>query len=723
LRPLRVHLLVLVLGSMLPGTLLTGILVLRAFANNRTLSERRLLDSARVDAAAVDREFGSVISILEALATSPALDRGDLEGFYAEAQRVQSTQPSWYTVVLLSRDGMQLVNTRLPWGMALRDVVEPGSFHRVVSSRQPVVGSVRHPPAGGSEFVFPIRVPVVRDGEVKYALSAIVNVESLERVVPRHLPEEWTRSIIDSEGTIAVRTRGAENFVGSRVSAGFLERTRSSPETFSNEQTREGDPVYAASSRGSYGWISVIVVTPSVLDAALRSSMTGLLIGGALLMFCGLAAALFVSRRLADDLAAATKSAEAVARGQAISHTDSYVAETQRLQDSLATTATLLAKRARERDEEVLRADAARAEAEQASKTKDQFLAVLGHELRNPLAPALTALELMKLRDPKAFERERLILERQVAHMVRLVNDLLDISRLSRGKIQLERRRFELHEAVERAVDMARPLITQRGHTLTVSVPRSGLIIEADSARIVQVLTNLLTNAVKYTPPGGRITMSATAAGDRVVLTCEDSGPGIPAALVPILFDAFAQGPRTLDRGEGGLGLGLTLARTFTQLHDGTIAYEAGEQGGSRFVVTLPLASEPAELPVMEPPAATQPRPSRRVLLVDDNLDANEMLHSALTAAGHSVTTAINGSEALAMSERVRPEVGVLDIGLPGMDGYQLARQLRRGFPTIRLIALTGYGQMSDQQAAMAAGFDAHCAKPVTMAVLLDLIS
>jgi signal transduction histidine kinase/CheY-like chemotaxis protein len=721
LRPLRVHLLILVLGAMLPGTLLTAVLVMRAFAGNRAVAERRLLDSARVDAAAVDREFASVISILQALATSPTLDRGDLEAFYAEARRVQSTQPGWYTVVLLSLEGRHLVNTRQPWGSPLRAVLEPDSLRRVIETRQPVVGIIRQPPQGGPEFVFPIRVPVMRDGEMKYALSAIVNVDSLARVVPRQIPEEWTRSVIDSEGTIAVRTRGAENFVGSRAPEGFLDRMRRSPDSITREETREGTPVYAANSRGVYGWTSVIVVPPSILDSPLRRSTTGLLTGGALLVFCGLVAVLFVSRRLAADLAAATRAAEAVAAGRPIEHTDGYVAETRRLQNSLATAASLLERRARERDDEVLRADAARAEAEQANRTKDQFLAVLGHELRNPLAPALTALELMKLRDPQAFARERQILERQVAHMVRLVDDLLDVSRLARGKVQLERRRFEIAEAVERAVDMATPLIVQRGHTMNVSVPPSGLIVDADIARIVQVLTNLLTNAVRYTPPGGTISLSAAASGDRVVLTCDDTGPGIPSQLLPLLFDAFAQGPRTLDRGEGGLGLGLTLARTFTEMHGGTIAYEARHGGGSRFIVTLPLALA-AAAPMSPEPSSVAVRTSRRVLLVDDNLDANEMLHAALTAAGHQVTTAVNGPDALAMAASAQPEVGILDIGLPGMDGYELARQLRQSIPTIRLIALTGYGQVSDREAATAAGFDAHCAKPITVPVLLDLI-
>ena len=711
---------------MLPGTVLTGVLVWRAFANNRALAERRLLDSARVDAAALDREFTSVIHMLQALATSPALDRGDLAGFHAEGVRVQSTQPGWFTVVLGSLDGRQLVSTRVPWGRPLLPVVEPDSFRRLLETRAPVVGRVVRPPAGGAEYVFPIRVPVFRDGELKYTLTAVVNVDSLARLLPRQLPEEWTRSVLDAEGTIAVRTRGAENFVGARASEEFRERIRRSPETISLETTREGIPVYAAASRNAYGWTSVLVVPSAILDAPrapLRASMTAILTGGLLLMISGLAAVLFVSRRLAADLAAATKAAEAVAEGRPIQQIAGHVAETRRLMASLSSAASLLENRARERDTEIERADAARAEAEQASRTKDQFLAVLGHELRNPLAPALTALELMKARDPQVFTRERQILERQVAHMVRLVNDLLDVSRLARGKVQLERRRFEIREAVERAVDMANPLIGQRGHTLDVSVPASGLTIDADIARIVQVLSNLLTNAAKYTPPGGHIALTAHRSARQVVVACEDNGPGIPVDLVAMLFDPFAQGPRTIDRGEGGLGLGLALARTFAEMHGGAIAYERRDEGGSRFIMTLPLAADVGDAKPEEPALPIRGDTPERILLVDDNLDANEMLQSALEAAGHVVVTTANGPDALAAASKETPTVGVLDIGLPGMDGYELARRLREICPNVRLIALTGYGQVSDHDAALAAGFDAHCAKPVTMSTLLGLIA
>ncbi|HEX2344510.1 MAG TPA: ATP-binding protein [Vicinamibacterales bacterium] len=725
MRPLRIYLLILVLGAMLPGILLTGALVWRAFANNRAASERRLVESARVDAAALDREFAGAISILEALATSPTLDRNDLEAFHAEGRRVQETQPGWYTILLLSRDGRQLVSTRRPWGATLLPVVEPDSLRRLFETGRPTVGNVRRPPGGGPEHRFAIRVPVFRDGELKFALSAVLNVESLARVVPKQLAssEEWTRSILDPDGTIAVRTRGAENYIGSPASDAFREQIRHAPETIGRLITREGISVYAATSCSAYGWTTVIVVPSAALDGPLVASTTATLAGGVLLMMCGLAAVLFVSRRLTADLTAATRAAEAVAEGQSVVQADGHVSETRRLQRSLASAASLLENRARERDEQIRRTEAARAEAERANQTKDQFLAVLGHELRNPLAPALTALELMRARDPEVFKREREVLERQIVHMTRLVNDLMDVSRLARGTVELDRRRFELREAADRAVDMVQPLVVQKRLTLHVSVPARGLVIDGDIDRIVQVLTNLLTNAAKYTPSGGRIALTASASNTHVRIECEDNGPGVPAELVAKLFDRFAQGPQTLDRREGGLGLGLALARSFTELHGGTIAFESVESGtGSRFVVTLPAVAERDEAPSTRPAEPVAVGISRRVLLVEDNKDARDMLRDALEGAGHVVRTAATGSEAIALTTEFRPDVGILDIGLPGMNGYELARRLRQSNTAIRLIALTGYGQVTDADAARSAGFDAHCVKPVSTAALRRLI-
>jgi signal transduction histidine kinase/ActR/RegA family two-component response regulator len=725
-RSLRVYLLILVLGAMLPGTLLTGLLVWRAFDNDRTAGERRLQESARVDAAALDREFAATIGALEALATSPTLDHDDLPAFHAEGRRIQATQPGWYTILLVSLDGRPVVNTRLQWGTPLIPAAELDSLRGLVETGRPTIGTVRQPPRGGPEHTFAVRVPVVRGGMLKYALSAIVNVDSLARVVPRQLAnsEEWTRTILDPSGTIAVRTRGAEDYIGTPATAAFRERIRRAPESVTRETTREGVAVYAATSRSAYGWTTVVVVPAATLDGAVMASMTAILTGGALLMMCGLAAVLLVSRRLSADLAAATRAAEAVAEGQPVGMIEGHVSETRRLQRSLASAASLLDRRARERDDQIRRTEAARVEAEHANQTKDQFLAVLGHELRNPLAPALTALELMRVRRPDVFTREREILERQVAHMTRLVNDLLDVSRLARGRIEVVKRRFELREAVDRALDMVQPLIAQKQHTLHVSVPASGLVIDGDVHRIVQVLCNLLTNAAKYTPPAGHIALTASASNDQVRIECQDNGPGVPAELVPNLFDRFAQGPRTLDRREGGLGLGLALARSFAELHGGTVSLEAPPSGsGSRFVVTLPLVVTHVDVPVSVQhanPVATGT--SRRVLLVEDNDDAREMLRSALGHAGHLVAAAASASEAISLSTVFQPDVGVFDIGLPGMNGYELAREVRKSNVAIRLIALTGYGQLADVDAARSAGFDAHCTKPVTTITLLGLI-
>jgi signal transduction histidine kinase len=725
LRPLRLYLVILILGAIMPGALLTVGLVRRALASNHASAERRLIESARVDASALDREFASTISTLRVLGASSALERDDLAAFYEEARRVQTTQPAWYSIVLLSPDGQVLVSTRRDWGAPLVPVADPDSLKRVVVTRQPIVGSVRPAPEDAPEPVFAIRSPVMRQERLKYVLTAIVSVGALTPVVPQQTPDsdEWTRVLLDADGTIAVRTRGAEDYVGAPANEEFRARIRGEMESVAQQRTREGIDVYAAFSRGSYGWTAVVVVPRNVLDAPLRGTTVGVVVGGLLLILSGLGAVLFVSRRLSADLAAASTAAEAVAEGRPLPAVDPHVAETMRLHRSLAAAAALLENRARERDEQIRQAEAARRDAEEANQTKDQFLAVLGHELRNPLAPSLTALELMKARDPTVFRREREVLERQVAHMVRLVNDLLDISRLSRGKVHLDRRRFELCEAVERAVDMARPLIAQQRHTLDVSVADDGLLIDADLDRIVQVLSNLLTNAAKYTPPGGHIAIRASAPADRVVITCEDDGPGISTDLLPRLFDPFAQGPRALDRREGGLGLGLALARTFTELHGGTIHVEArAPHPGSRFVVILPLAAAVAG-ESENAPADSGAVPSQRVLVVDDNADACEMLRLALEQAGHVVEIAAAGPDALALSARFAPDVAILDIGLPGMSGYEVARRLRASQPGIRLIALTGYGRSGDLEAATAAGFDAHCAKPIAIAELLEIIN
>ncbi len=377
---------------------------------------------------------------------------------------------------------------------------------------------------------------------------------------------------------------------------------------------------------------------------------------------------------------------------------------------------------------DVTRLKQAEAAMREADRRKDEFLALLSHELRNPLAPIITAARLMQLRGDVATPREIEVVLRQAQHLVRLVDDLLDVSRVARGKVTLAKKAVELASVVARAVEATGPLLGQRRHQLHVSVPSEGLPIEADEVRLTQVVNNLLTNAARYTPPGGRIEVTAAREEGDVVLRVRDNGIGIDSVLLPHVFEMFVQGARGPDRQEGGLGLGLSLAQTFTMLHGGTVtAHSDGIGSGSEFTVRLPASTAPADAAKTQTRAA-QPEAAgervRRVLVVDDNRDGAEMISNLLTDAGHDVQVANDPSHALSLVDAFRPQIAILDIGLPVMDGYALGRELRArlgdGEPI--LIALSGYGQEQDKRRSEEAGFVLHLVKPVDTETLKHLV-
>jgi PAS domain S-box-containing protein len=367
-----------------------------------------------------------------------------------------------------------------------------------------------------------------------------------------------------------------------------------------------------------------------------------------------------------------------------------------------------------------------RAASEEASRAKDQFLAVLGHELRNPLAPIATALRLMSLRAGDACISERAIIERQVQHMTRLVDDLLDVSRITRGKVELRRRPIDIADVIAKAVEIASPALEQKQHRLEVDVP-TGLTVNGDAGRLAQVFANLLTNSAKYTPPYGDVSVRAT--GDRRVVrvSVRDTGMGIAPDVLPHVFEVFVQGSRR-DAVRAGLGLGLAIVRSLTELHGGRVeARSSGLNQGSEFVVELPLLEGPTR-ETARPTPRDHPAPvSRpmRVLVVDDNIDAAEMLAEWLSAIGHSLRVAADGPTALEIAADFKPDVALLDIGLPVMDGYEVARRLRDqpGCAKTRLIALTGYGQESDHERSRRAGFEDHLVKPVDLDAITSAVS
>jgi signal transduction histidine kinase/ActR/RegA family two-component response regulator len=372
---------------------------------------------------------------------------------------------------------------------------------------------------------------------------------------------------------------------------------------------------------------------------------------------------------------------------------------------------------------------AAEAKLRDADRRKDEFLAMLAHELRNPLAPISMAAQILKT--GKASE-QRLgqtcaIIERQVSHMTSLLDDLLDVSRVTGGMVTLAQDMLDLRAIVRDAIEQARPQVIARGHQLKVELPDAPVQVCGDSTRLVQIATNLLNNATKYTPPGGAIRLAMEVAAGDVELTVSDNGIGIDAALLPLVFDLFTQGERSPDRAQGGLGLGLALVKSLAERHGGSVtAHSAGAGAGSTFTVRLPLAHGVLAEPDSEcAAAASYPQGGQRILVVDDNADAAHTLSLFLESMGHKVRVAFDAAAALKMAAEDPPRVLLLDIGLPDMDGYALARRLH-ALPQHAhsvFIALTGYGQPEDRERARAAGFDHHLTKPVDAAELARLLA
>lgn len=386
--------------------------------------------------------------------------------------------------------------------------------------------------------------------------------------------------------------------------------------------------------------------------------------------------------------------------------------------------------RARERQYQIRGHLEDRARAEEslrlADQRKDEFLATLGHELRNPLAPLLTGLQLIKLagvQDPTAA-RVTAVMERQINHLVRLVDDLLEVSRITRGVIDLQKEPLDLASIVRSAIDTSRPAVDAARHELTVDVPSEPIAVTGDAVRLTQVFANLLTNAAKYTNAGGHIWLTVRKEGERAIVSVRDNGIGIAPAQLASVFDMFTQVDRSSRRSQGGLGIGLTLVRSLVAIHGGRVeARSAGLGAGSEFIVDLPILI--GRRVRTHNARSLAPFPPRRILIVDDNRDAGETLGALLTGLGATVSVADSGPAALELLETFQPDAVLMDIGMPEMDGYEVSRRIRadpdRG--RVLLIALTGWGQEDDQRRSRAAGFDHHLVKPPDIDKLRDLLT
>lgn len=732
-RPLWVHLAWLVVGVMVPLVAFSVLVVDRLAQSRREVEEKRLSRTAVGMAATLDREFEGSIRILQSLAEMPPIQQGDFDAFRELANRVLASQPSWISIAVLEPSGQLLMNTALPPDRPLPMAREMESVARIAREARPVVGKLTR--ARGPEVrAFPVRVPVKVNGEFKYVLTATLSPDALRSLVApdRATEGEWSRTIVDSGYIVVARTRDPQRFIGQPASSEFIENTKGNREGIIRATTLDGLQGCSGYAKSELAdWTCVVIAPSELVDGPVQQSVMMTTAVGGILLLVSLAVAIVFSRSISRSIASATRGAELLARGATPEIRPAGVTEVQQLADALTRSADLLQRRELERSDLLIRAEAARQEAEAASRSKDEFLAMLGHELRNPLSPTRHGISFLDRQIPANDTVLRPVVEvldRQVVHMTRLVNDLLDASRISRGTIELQRQRLDLVTVARDVTTDHLPEFKLQNRELVFVATAEPLHVTGDRTRLSQCLTNLLHNALKFTRQGGRVEVHVFASGADAVLSVRDNGIGIDAELLPRLFSVFGQGPQQLSRSLGGLGLGLNLVRGLIELHGGRVEVRSeGVNRGATFDVILPIevASEGDSFASEAASHVATPFPRRRVLLVEDMADTARMLRLILSHEGHDVRIAGSGSEALAAVHSFTPDVILCDIGLPDMDGFELCQQLRNfeRFRETFIVALTGYGQQDDVRKSLQAGFSLHITKPVDTATLKRIVA
>ena len=744
---IRAYLLIMIGAIILPISVFAAIALQTLLRSERESALQAMTQSAGATALLVDRELSSAEAALHVLARSPHLAHGDMAGFYEHAKSADRTGDGGGGggTILFDANGQQLINTVVPLGTRLPPAPEYVRIRtrQVIATRQTLVsdlitGAVQKVP------VTTINVPVPPVGGKTYVLGSVFAPDYFSRLLARRgVPASWRLSVIDRGGRFIARPSEPER-LGQLANPALIKAAAGANQGLARFTTHSGvDSYHAFTHSPMSGWTVAVTVPASEIEGAARHAVMLAAAGMAVALLCAGLAALFFGRRLFDAIGGATRAATRLSEGGMLTGfrdgggggkgagAGTGIAEFDELQRSIADAGAKLARSEAERATLLLREQQARKLAEEQVRIRDDFLAMLSHELRNPLSGIVGAAQLLRIESANPAQKRHAqdILMRQGRHLTRIVDDLLDLARLARGKIKMNMQPVELASVVESVVDALRVAgrIEQQ-----LSCRLAPAWIRADRTRIEQVVGNLVSNAIKYTPAGGSIEIVLTAEDGEACLVVRDTGVGIAPALMATLFDTFVQGAVALDRAQGGLGIGLSLVRSLVALHGGSIgAASAGSDQGSTFTLRLPLqrelahAGEDGEVAALAPgPVQQQPAVST-VLLIEDNDDARHMLSAQLAATGYRVLEADNGVDGVALARRERPDLAIVDIGLPGMNGYQIAAHLRRdpAMRGLRLVALTGYGQEADRQLAFNAGFDAHFAKPLQFKALGDLLA
>ncbi|WUR14584.1 ATP-binding protein [[Empedobacter] haloabium] len=728
---IRFRLALLVLSCVLPAAIVSGFLIYDHYRVERSSLLAEAMSTARSMVSVVDRDFDTVVTALRTLSISDDIDSADHAEFRRQASNVHAILPITEIVLYAPASGRQLMNT----AAAGQGVGPAALLRQVVRMRQPGVSSLYR--AANGAMTITVAVPILRDGAVRYVLAAQVMPSALNGILTdQKIPDSWRAAILDSDAAIVARNLQIEQFQGRQPRPEVVARVRQQLEdTFDSLTVDDVEVVTLYSRSPKSGWTVMLGVPHKNLTAGLLRTLESLIVATVVLLAMGFAMAWLVGGRIAHSVHALIDPATALGAGRPVQPPRVDFREAQQVADSLERAALALDE-ARARAAKELRDRRAAQEALQAADVrKDEFLATLAHELRNPMAPLVNALQILRLPGRAAVPASNVldIMERQLKQMVRLVDDLLDVSRITTNKLGIRHEPLVLQDVIGHALETSGPLLQQRRHALSVHQPDQPVALTGDATRLAQVFSNLLNNAAKYTPNGGRIALDVFVlrphAGEpqhhgQVRIEISDNGIGIGAAALPHVFDIFFQADRSLGRSQAGLGIGLSLARRLVELHGGTLtAASPGEGLGSTFAIELPLATQATAAPVADNNAGT-PIPPLRVLVADDNVDHANTLRTLLLAAGQQVQVCYDGLSALRCAEAFEPQIAFLDIGMPRLDGYELARRLRANsqLRDCTLVAVTGWGQLQDQQRSRAAGFDHHIVKPLQLAQLNELL-
>jgi signal transduction histidine kinase/ActR/RegA family two-component response regulator len=697
-------------AGLLPLAVLLSITLITAAREQKTRLLEAHSQTVLTLSAAIDSHFENAIASLDAIASSPRLAQGDFAGLRQVAHELLQRRPAWQNVVVSTPDARQVLNARQLLQDPPPESVMPGAVREAARSWRPVVSDLASGEVQQAR-AFGVHLPVELAGGKRYVITAVLGPASLSDLVKLHpVPDGGVVTIVDRNFRVVARSRDASQWVGSTASGPLRERLQGRESSgIITSRTLDGTDVYSVYHRSGFsGWSAIIGMPRGIIDSPLRWLSFAFAASIVISVLLGLMAAARMGRTIVGPMRELESSAASVGRGEAPQVPQTGLPEVRRVGEALVS-AHLERERAMERERD------ARHVAEHASKAKDEFLAMLGHELRNPLAAISMAARLLeRSRDELGAVQASAaaIVSRQVAHLARMTDDLLDAGRIVLGKIALEHARMDLAQAVQAAVATLRSSGQLDHHD--VSVQTEPAWIEGDATRIEQVVLNLVTNAIKYTPRGGSIRVEVLCEAREAVLRVSDTGVGLDHELLPRVFDLFVQGKRSIDRSQGGLGVGLTLVRRLAELHGGTAQARSDGPGcGATFTIRLPAVEPlaPHSLPLPMPDGV---RPLR-IGLVEDNDDVRTGLRHLLELDGHTVHEAADGSAGLELLlATAQLDAALLDVGLPGINGIEIAQAVRRaGRGDLLLVAMTGYGGDQDRQLGIRSGFDAYLVKPV----------